>query len=371
MSQVLDRYFRLAPVTVPIYAVLVAVVVGGVVILAAGANPVTAYAALFRGAFGSPEAIASSLARSVPFIIASLAVAFGFKAGLFNIGAEGQLLVGAIAAAWAGTWGFAAGLPGVLAIPLVLLAGVVGGLIYGGIPGVLKARTGAHEVITTIMLNSIAIRLSEWLIASRDPVILLDETSSVPRTAPIAEGARLPQLMPGTGLHLGLLLAIGLCVLVWFVLDRTTFGFEIRTVGANPNAAQYAGMSVRTTIVAVLAVSGAIAGIAGAAEVSGTSGFLTPGSFAGVGFDSIGIALLARANPFGVIPAGILWGSLLVGAPLMQLQAGLSLDLVRIVQALIILFVAADVLVRTLFGLRGRRATEAAETGIFAKGWGA
>jgi simple sugar transport system permease protein len=366
----LDRYFRLAPLTVPIYAVLVAVVVGGVVMLAAGANPVTAYLALFQGAFGGPDAIAGSLARSVPYLIAALAVAFGFKAGLFNIGAEGQLLVGALTAAWVGTWGSVAGLPGVLAIPVVLLAGAAGGLLYGGIPGALKARTGAHEVITTIMLNSIAIRLSEWLIASRDPVILLDTASSVPRTEAIAAGARLPQLMPGTGLHLGALVAIGLCVLVWFVLERTTFGFEIRTVGANPSAAHYAGMSVRNTIVAVLSVSGAIAGIAGAGEVSGTSGFLTPGSFAGVGFDSIGIALLARANPFAVIPAAILWGSLLAGAPLMQLQAGLSLDLVRIVQALIILFVAADLIVRGLFGLRGRRATEAAETGIFAKGWG-
>ncbi|MGH8885393.1 MAG: ABC transporter permease [Egibacteraceae bacterium] len=365
-----DRYSRLAPFTVPLYAIVVAVVVGGLVILAAGANPVTAYGALFNGAFGGVDAIAGSLARSIPFIIASVAVAFGFKAGLFNIGAEGQLLVGALASAWVGTLSWVAGLPGIVAVPVVLGAGALGGLGYGGIPGVLKARTGAHEVITTIMLNAIALRLVEWLISSRDPVILLDASSSVPRTHPIAASARLPQLLAGTGLHAGLLVAVGLSVLVWFVLMRTTFGFEVRTVGINPDAARYAGMSVRRAMLSVLACSGALAGIAGAGEISGAQGFLTPGSFAGVGFDSIGIALLARANPLAVIPTAILWGALLAGAPRMQLEAGLSIDLVRIVQALIILFVAADVIVRGLFRLgRSRDGAQAAGAGSFAKGW--
>ncbi|MGH8908839.1 MAG: ABC transporter permease [Egibacteraceae bacterium] len=361
----LDRYIRLAPIMVPIYAVLVAVVIGGLVILGSGADPITAYAALLRGAFGGVEAITGSLARSIPFIIASLAVAFGLKAGLFNIGAEGQLIVGALAAAWVGAWGVTAGLPGVLAVGLVLLAGIVGGLLYGAIPGVLKAWTGAHEVITTIMLNAIAVGLIDWLVSSRDPVILLDTSASVPRTALIAPGARLPQLLGGAGLHAGLLIALALCALVWLTLSRTTFGFEIRTVGANPQAARYAGMSVARTVVAVMAASGAMAGIAGAGEVAGTTGFLVPGAFASVGLDSIGIALLARANPIAVIPAAILWGGLLAGAPLMQLEAGLSLDVVRVVQALIILCVAADVIVRRLFGLRSGRGGEQA----FAQGW--
>ena len=371
-SSIIEAYFRAAPVTVPIYAVLTAVLVGSLVMLLAGANPVEAYLALFDGAFGSVGAFANSLARSTPFIIAALAVAFGFKAGLFNIGAEGQLLIGALTGAWVGTFALVAGTPPVFAVTMVLLAGVAGGLIWGGIPGVLKARTGAHEVILTIMLNAIAARLSEWLITSRSPRILLDTSASVPHTVPIAEAARMPHLITGTALHLGFVLAILLCVAVWFVLQRTTTGFEIRTVGANPHAARYAGMSVGRTIVLVMAVSGALAGIAGAAEVSGGStGYLTPGSFTGIGFDSIAIALLARANPFAVIPSAFLWGSLLAGAPTMQLRADVSLDIVKIVQALIILFVAADAIVRYLFRIRSPRGGQnVTSDGVFAKGWG-
>ena len=370
-SELIETYFRMAPVTVPIYAVLVAVLLGSLVIIAAGANPLDAYGALFRGAFGSAERIAQTLARSTPFIIASLAVAFAFKAGLFNIGAQGQLLVGATAAAWAGTWGWVTGLPALIAIAVVLLAGTIGGWFYGAIPGVLKARTGAHEVITTIMLNNIAALLMGWIITSRDPVLLLDPTASSSRTKPIAEAARMPQLIADTGLHAGFLLGVLLCAAVWFVLQRTTPGFELRTVGLNPNAARYSGMNVNRTIVLVMAASGALAGFAGAAEVSGaTGGTFTPGVFRNIGFDSIAIALLARSNPYAIIPAGILWGALLSGAPLMQLQADLSIDLIQIVQALIVLFVAADAIVRWLFRIRQPRAAEAGGE-VFASGWGA
>ena len=367
-----EAYFRAAPVTVPIYAVLTAVLVGSLVMLLVGANPAEAYLALFDGAFGSTAALANSLARSTPYIIAALAVAFGFKAGLFNIGAEGQLLVGALVGAWVGTFALLEGVPAIIGITSVLLAGIAGGLLWGGIPGVLKARTGAHEVIVTIMLNAIAARLAEWLITSRSPRILLDTGASVPHTVPIADSARMPHLLGDSALHLGFVLAILLCVAVWFVLQRTTTGFEIRTVGANPHAARYAGMSVGRTIVLVMAVSGALAGIAGAAEVSGGStGYLTPGSFSGIGFDSIAIALLARANPFGVIPAAFLWGSLLAGAPTMQLREDVSRDLVVIVQALILLFVAADAIIRYLFHIRRPRGEEDLTTGaVFAKGWG-
>ena len=373
VHRAIETYFRMAPITVPIYAVLTAIVVGSIVILAAGSNPIEAYAALFRGAFGSPAALAKTLARATPFIIAALAVAFGFKAGLFNIGAEGQLLVGALGAAWVGTWDSVAAMPPVLAVLAVLVAGVLGGLFWGGIPGVLKARTGAHEVIVTIMLNAIAVRLAEWLINSRSPRILLDVKASVPHTEAIAGAARLPKIVAGTPLHWGLLVAVLLCVLVWFVLQRTTFGFEIRTVGANPNAAMYAGMSVTRTIVLVLAICGALAGVAGAGEVAGgTTGYLTAGAFRNIGFDSIAIALLARANPFACIPAAILWGALLVGAGTMQLQAGVSQDLVFVVQALVILFVAADAIVRWIFRIRRPRTSlEPTRGGAFAKGWGA
>ena len=375
-NNVVETYFKLAPVTVPIYAVFTAVVVGSLVMLIAGVNPLEAYSWLFRGAFGSPEALANTVGRSTPYIIASLAVALGFKAGLFNIGAEGQLLTGALLAGWVGTFSWIAGVPSILAIPLMLVAGTVGGLLWGGIPGVLKARTGAHEVIVTIMLNSVARRLTEWLVSSREPAILLDTSASVAHSVPIAESARLPRLIPDTALHLGFVLAILLCVALWFVLQRTTKGFEIRTVGLNPNAAHYAGISVNRIIVVVLAASGALAGIAGAGEISGgTAGayYLTPGILRNIGFDSIAIALLARGNPFAIIPAALLWAALIVGGPVMQVRAEVSLDIVFVVQALIILFVAADAIIRYIFRIRKPRTAEESplEPGVFAKGWGA
>jgi general nucleoside transport system permease protein len=254
-------------------------------------------------------------------------------------------------------------------LPLVVLAGALGGMVWGGIPGVLKARTGAHEVIVTIMLNAIAARLVDWVVTSRNPALLIDPGASTPRTLDIAPAARLPALIPGTGLSVALLIAIGLCVAMWFVLDRTTTGFEIRMSGLNPHAARYAGISVPRTVVLVMAASGAIAGIGGINVVSGTVGHLTPGLLRNIGFDSIAIALIARGNPLAVIPAALLWGGLLSGAPLMQVQAGLSIDLVRVVQACVILFVAADAIVRTLFRVRDGRDPAASST-TATQGWG-
>ena len=314
--------------------------------------------------------MAASLGRSTPFIGAALAVAFAFRAGLFNIGVEGQLLVGATAAAWVGTWDTVQDLPGPVAVVTVLIAGAIGGALYGFIPGFLKVRTGAHEVITTIMLNNIALVIVRWLVNSTDPLILRDQSASVARSAPIADGARLPRLVDSSPpLHVGFLIMLGLCVFVWFVLQRTTKGFEIRMVGANPYASLYAGVGVSTVIVLVMVMAGSFAGLAGAGEIAGTAGYLSPGVFIAVGFDSIAIALLARANPFAVIPAAILWGSMLAGAPLMQQETGLSIDIVRIVQALVLLFVAADVIVRTVFRMRTK--TEGGfEEPSFGTEWG-
>jgi simple sugar transport system permease protein len=361
---------RIQPVLVPLYAIVVALVVAGLVIVLIGKNPIEAYWALLRGMFGTPDRIAASLGRSTPFIGAALAVAFAFKAGLFNIGAEGQLLVGATMSAWVGTFSWLAGVPGPILVPIMLLSGVLGGGIWGAIPGFLKARTGAHEVIVTIMLNNISILFIRWMVGSRDPVILRDMTASVPRTARIPDAARLPEIISSAPpLHLGFFVMVALCALVWFILKRTTFGFEVRTVGTNPNAAKYAGMSVNRTIVAVMAIAGAFAGLAGAGEISGTSGFLSPGVFAAIGFDSIAIALLARANPYAIIATSILWGSMLSGAGLMQQEAGLSIDAVRIVQALVLLFVAADVIVRWLFRMR-REGEGGLASAQMSQGWG-
>jgi simple sugar transport system permease protein len=366
----LRRSLDLQPLLVPLLAIVLAFASGALAILAIGSDPIEAYTSLVRGMVGSGDRIAASLGRSTPFIGAALAVAFAFRAGLFNIGAEGQLLIGATAAAWVGTWSAVRGLPGVVAIPVLLLAGVLAGGAWGGIPGALKARTGAHEVIVTIMLNAIALLYVRWLVSSQDPVLLRDPAATVPRTATIDDAARLPQIVDSQPpLHWGFLLMVALAVLARFVLQRTTFGFEVRTVGTNTDAARYAGMGVGRTIFVAMAVSGAFAGLAGASEISGTAGFLSPGVFVNIGFDSIAIALLARANPVAIVPAAILWGSMLSGAGLMQQEVGLSIDVVRIVQALVLLFVAADVIVRTVFRLRKTRGS-ALETTDLASGWG-
>ena len=362
---------RLQPVLVPVLAVGVAIVIAGLLILAVGKNPLEANWALLRGMFGSTDRIAASFARSTPFIGGALAVAFAFRAGLFNIGVEGQILVGATVAAWVGTFSSLAGAPGPVLIPVVVIAGAIGGGLWGAIPGVLKARTGAHEVIVTIMLNSVALLGVRWLVGSTDPVVLRDTAASVPRTAELPAAGRLPELIGSVPpLHVGALVMVAACVVVWFVLTRTTFGFEVRTVGTNPNAARYAGMGVNRTIVAVMVISGALAGLAGAGEVSGTTGYLSPGVFVAIGFDSIAIALLARANPFAIILTATLWGSMLSGAGLMQQESGLSIDAVRIFQALVLLLVAADVIVRTVFHLRVAGRRSALETTQLSTGWG-
>ena len=362
------------------------------------------------------------LVRAIPFIIAGLAVALGFKAGLFNIGAEGQLYAGAITGVWVGFSPLFASLPWFVHVPLVIAAGILGGFLWGSIPGALKAYAGAHEVIVTIMLNYIAILLVDWLIKSTSPVILGDPTASTPRTPFLAEGARLPILsnispavfiIAGILMLLfglwqrrerlgqdrryairpivnGLLVAVGglflqwvtvrgalhigffiMLVTVWLVdwfLNRTTLGFELRTVGTNPSAAKYAGMSVARNVILAMALSGALAGLAGTIEVAGVQFMMQPAFFSGLGFDAIAVALLARSNPRSMIPAGLLWAALLAGAGLMQVRADLSIDLVKIIQALIIMFIAADAIIRTLW--RIPKPTERVQTSTFSKGWG-
>ncbi|MBA3532379.1 MAG: ABC transporter permease, partial [Ardenticatenales bacterium] len=340
------------------------------VILLAGGNPLLAYQSLFIGALGSPAAIANTIGKSTPYIIGGLAVALGFKAGLFNIGAEGQLYAGSLLAVWLGF--SLKGLPALIHLPLVILGGAVGGALWGAIPGYLKAKTGAHEVINTIMLNFIAFRMTDWLIKSKEPIILLDPAASVPRTPFVAESAILPQLVIGnvtTALHAGFFIAVALVFFIWWLLYKTTIGFELRTVGTNPDAARYAGINVGRNIVLAMALSGGLAGIAGASEVIGGPHALTPGLFGGIGFDSIAVALLAKSSPLGMIPAALLWGGLLNGAGLMQIRADMSIDTIKVIQALIIMFIAADQIIRYLYRIRTTKGEESG-TSIFARGWG-
>ncbi|NTU85279.1 MAG: ABC transporter permease [Chloroflexales bacterium] len=358
---------RYSPLLVPVLAVFTALVLGALLIGLTGGDWLTAYIGLWQGSFGSPRAVADTLVRSTPYVICGLGVAIAFKAGLFNVGAEGQLYMGALCAVLVGT---TLRLPPIFHIPLGIVAGALGGAAWASIAGVLKARTGAHEVINTIMLNYIALRLTDWLIKSRAPLLLGDlaDTSSS-RTPFIADSFKLPGIVMGdtTTLHLGMVLAVGLVFLVAWFLNRTTVGFELRTTGTNPNAARYAGMSVPRMIVLAMALSGALAGIAGAGEVMGVRYAVSTDFITGVGFDAIAVALLARSNPIGILFAGILWGGLLTGARLMQVRAGLSIDVIKIVQALIIIFIAADQIVCFIYRIPRRKAGE--ET-MISKGWG-
>lgn len=377
---------------VPVLAIFTALVIGAVLIwFSAPTNRGTrleivlrAYSGLFQGAFGSIDGISNTLVEATPYMLAGLAVALAFKCGLFNIGAEGQFSIGALAAV---TAGFAIrGVPAVVHLPLALLAGAAAGALWAAIPGYLRARTGAHEVVTTIMLNYIAFLLVGYLVNGP----LRDPRASLIRTPYIQDSAQLPRFIGNVGdpaltggqdyrpfilstdptlnlrLHLGFVLALLAVGVIWWLLNRTTTGFEIKTVGANPEAARYAGMSITKNFVLAMAVSGALAGLAGTSQALGLERNIKQLFSSGYGFDSIAIALLARSNPIAIVPAALFWGALNNGRNLMQQQTGISSDLIRIVQALVILFIAADQIVRWLYRLRR---TESARIDL-SRGWG-
>jgi simple sugar transport system permease protein len=355
---VLARIWR--ELSIPAAAVLLALLIGAIILLVSGANPVQAYVALFQGAFGSMTALGRTLEKATPLVFSGLAVAFAFKAGLFNIGAQGQLLFGAITAAAIG-FGFE-GLPAIVHIPLAFFGGALAGALYGAIPGALKVFTGAHEVITTIMLNYIAINITDYL--ADGPWKDTTPGNVVARTPAIMDSARIPSV---GGLPLGFLLAVLAAIVVWWILSRTTLGFDIRTVGLNPSAARYAGIRVAFTVILTMVISGALAGMGGAIETQGVVGRYQPGFNAGLGFDGITIALLGKTSPFGVIPAAILVGAMKAGASNMQFTAGVAKEITDVIQALMLFFVAADVIVRWL--LRMREAGDE-EKVTLSSGWG-
>jgi ABC-type uncharacterized transport system permease subunit len=336
-------------IRIPVVAVLLSLLIGAVVLLISGANPIKAYLALFKGAFGSQAAIQRTLEKATPLVFTGLAVSFAFKGGLFNIGAQGQLLLGAIVAAGIG-FGIT-GLPFIIHMPLALVGGALAGAAYGSIPGLLKAWTGAHEVITTIMLNFIAINITDFL---ADGIWKDDSASNIiSRTPEILPSAEIPII---AFLPIGFLVGIVMAFVTWYVLYKTTLGFEIRTVGLNAHAAKYSGIRVAATIVLTMTLSGVLAGMGGAIETLGVVGRFQPGFNINLGFDGITVALLARTNPFGVIPAAILLGALRAGAGRMQVYADVASEITDVIAALMLFFVAADQIVRWII-----RAKEPAE----------
>lgn len=351
---------------IPLLAVFTALVIGAVIIMLAGvslSDTLAAYQALLVGSVGSIKAISETLTAATPLILAGLSVALAFRAGLFNIGGEGQMLIGGMFAVFVGF--SATGLPMAIHLPLAVVAGIIGGAIWGFIPGFLKARTGAHEVIVTIMLNFIALRLVDFFLKTE---LFQREGRNDPISKSVAASAQLPQLLgwldPALRVHLGLILALVAAGFIHWLLFRTTTGFEFRAVGANPSAARYAGMSITKVYVLVMVIAGGLAGLAGTGQVLGVLDRASPGFSSNIGFDGIAVALLGRSNPWGVVAAALLFGGLRAGGQQMQVSAGVGIDLIAVIQALIIVFVAAPSLITALYRLKA----PAVSTQI-SKGW--
>jgi len=328
----------------PVFAALAALLVGAVMLWLLNANPFQAYQALWAGAFGSSNALAETLVKATPLLLVALGICIAFRGDVINIGGEGQMIIGAILATWVGLaftdW------PGWLVIILAMLAGFLGGAIWGGIPGLLKAYFNVNEILSTVMMNSIAVYIMNFLL--RGPMIDPSQAqlaSKIPQTARLLEEFRLPRLAP-TRLHLGILIAVALAFVVYIVLWRTTLGYRIRAVGQNPHASRYGGIKVKRYVVVALLLSGAFAGLAGATQVFGVNyRMITDGSASGftggAGFNGIVAALFGQLHPILSIPASILFGALLVGANSMQRVVQVPSALITVLNGLVVVFVVS------------------------------
>jgi len=422
---------------IPVLAVLVALLIGGLAMWASGSDPFVAYKGLIDGAFLKPRAFDETLVATSPYLFLALGVGFGFKCGLFNIGVEGQYYIGQITSVWVAV--NLVGLPLAIHLPLTILAGMLGGAAWAAVPGFLKVRFGAHEVITTIMLNYVSFFLADYLVGLKGP--MRDPQASVPQSKPILTSAQLPRfnelpammaspmtrivtaLLLGISLyllvrlivrygfggrfrrtnqwitlaiglvltvgvwvllgnltalgwaftdkasrlHVGIILALAMAALMWWLLYKTAFGFEVRTVGANRDAAGYAGINITRNMVLAMAISGALAGLAGTIEVIGLERVLKSFFSAGYGFDSIAIALLGNNDPIATIPSSLLFGALRNGADLMELRSGVSKQMISVVQALILMFVAAPAVIRWIFRIKAPHGEKAITV---TSGWG-
>ncbi|WP_412740895.1 ABC transporter permease [Krasilnikovia sp. MM14-A1259] len=400
MRNFLTNLWSANTVTVTVLSIFLALVIGAVLIIVSDpdvmasfgyftARPAdalqgswdlvsNAYADLFKGAIVDPAAVSAAidgtgtwqqvfapisetLTYAAPLIFTGLSVALAFRGGLFNIGGQGQAIMGTICAAVAG---FTFQLPVVLNLIVALLAGLLGGALWGFIPGILKARTGAHEVIVTIMLNYTAALFLTWLIL-QDGVQDPNRSDAISKTVP--PSGQLPALGGELRVHLGVLLGVLVTAGVAWLLNRSAFGFELRAVGANPAAAKTAGISVGKTYTLLMAVAGALAGLGGATQVLGTAHALTPAVAGNIGFDGLLVALLGRNKPWGTLMAAFLFGALRAGGNRMQSFTGISLELVTVLQALIVIFIAAPALVKAIFHLRAARSARLGTS--MAKGW--
>lgn len=340
--QDLNKYFnRTLEALLPLLAVPVAFIIGAVMMLALGANPITGYEALIVGAFGDISGVTQTLVKATPLLLVGLGVCIAFRGGVINIGGEGQIVVGALATtALAVSFRDA---PGWILLPGCLIAGALAGGVWGGIPGLLKARLGVNEILSTVMMNAIAVQLGNFLL--RGPLI---DPAELAAGTHIAQSALLPRsvwlgkLVPSTLLHSGVLIAVAMAILVYIFLWRTTIGYRIRAVGQNPNASRYAGIRVPTYQALSLILGGAFAGLAGAVEVMGVQHRMLEGLSGGYGFSGIVAALFGNLHPLGAIPASVLFGSLLVGADKMQRAVQVPTALIDTLLGLVVLLVVGS-----------------------------
>ncbi|HEX2755364.1 MAG TPA: ABC transporter permease [Candidatus Limnocylindrales bacterium] len=325
----------------PLVAVAAALLVGAVMLAVLGADPVRAYGALFEGAFGSTSGITQTLVKATPLLLVGLGICIAFRASVINIGAEGQIILGAVFATWFAlafrTW------PGWLLIPSTIVIGFVAGAFWGFVPGILKARMGVNEILTTVMMNAIALQFMNYMI--RGPLI---DPAGVTAGQYLAQSEKLPEqvwlarLIPQTLLHAGIFVALALAIVTYVFLWRTTIGYRIRAVGLNPDASRYAGIRVPRYQALSLTLAGGLAGVAGAIEVIGVQHRLLDGVTSGYGFSGIVTALFGGLHPLGTIPASFIFGGLLVGADKMQREVQVPSSLIQAILGLIVLFVVAS-----------------------------
>jgi len=333
---------RLVNILVPLVSVILGLIVGAVVMFVSGYDPVEGYIALWNGIFGDAYTMGETVRQITPYLLAGLAVAFAFRTGLFNIGVEGQLIVGWFAAAYVGVT--FTELPKFIHLPLAIVAAAAAGALWGFIPGLLKARFKVHEVIVTIMMNYIALHTSNALI--RAVTDGGDKTGNIQPTASL-RSEFFQNMTDFSRLHYGIFIALAMVLVMWLILEKTTRGFELKAVGLNQNASEYAGMNVNKNIILAMSISGAFAGLAGAMEALGTFQYASvKGGFTGIGFDGIAVALLGANTPLGVIFGATLFGSLKYGALNMPNDAGIPTEIVSIVIAIIIFFVASGYVIR-------------------------
>ena len=337
-------------VLTPIAAILLSLLIGAILITAVDVNPLRAYAALLTGAFGSLNGFSETLVKATPLMLVGLGIVFAFRTRIWNIGGEGQLLLGALGATLAGL--YLGGLPSWLLLPATILAGFLFGGLWGAMAGFLKARYGTNEIIVTIMMNYIAL----YGVSFMNHVPLREAIGIFPQTDLIVEGARFGRLLPPTRLHAGILVALGLAFVSTVVFQRTTLGYRLKAVGSSPDASRYAGIEVRSTVILSMVLSGGLAGIAGMSEISGIHHRLMDNISSGYGFTGIVVALLGRLHPLGVAVTAIFFGALNVGADSMERTMGLPSPLAFILQALVVLFVlGGDMLTRKAVRERVRR----------------